>query len=253
MDKMEPEELDMSMFHLPPKEYQLKLLQVNRQKRNIILNMGIGSGKSYSSLYRCRILAGNNTFKLLVIAPKNLVVKTDQWKNEVKKCLGREALVFWAIGSKKREELLKKVKDFDIILTTYDQAGYLTGFKPDYIIIDEGHLIRKEGSKKHKATKKHVTSNPNAGKLILTGSPKPNKLENLWVLLKLIAPTIAGSKKSFLNKYQKPTRFMNIPKVLPSGTVTTFRVATAFKDINLDELYTHISPVVYTVPQIRYY
>lgn len=248
MDELPREEVDFSTFPRQPKDFQARVITVNRAKASMILNLATGAGKSLTALYRCRVLAGHNNFKLLVIAPKALVVKSNKWREEVTKCLERPSFRFWAIGKDKRDKLLKEVPQHDIILTTYDQVGYLEGFQPDFIIVDEGHLIRGERTMRHKGVLKALRRSPEAPLLITTGTPKPNTLENLWVLIKLVASTLAGKKQDFLKKYQKVLRYIEIPYTLPSGAQTILRKPVV-KEINLDQLYKHVASVMYTVPK----
>lgn len=232
-----------------PKPFQENFLRINKGKNGMILSMSTGSGKTKTSLWRSQILDGGHPkdFRMLVICPKRLLLM-GEWEEEIYKTLGQTALRFWAIGKDRRQKLLDQLPNYNIVCTSYDQAAFLEGFQFDHLNIDEGHLIRGDHTKRYKAVAKKVKE-AKKSVIVNTATPKPNKLSGLWALGKLVAPNLFGSKKSFLAKFQKPTKFMQMEKVMPSGQITTFRVPIDFKEINHEELSKFISPVVYTVPK----
>ncbi|MED6121682.1 hypothetical protein PIB30_032451 [Stylosanthes scabra] len=69
-----------------------------------------------------------------------------------------------------------------------------------YIIIDEGHRI-KNASCKLNADLKHYQS---SHRLLLTGTPLQNNLEELWALLNFLLPNIFNSSEDFSQWFNKP-------------------------------------------------
>ncbi|XP_057427568.1 chromatin structure-remodeling complex protein SYD-like isoform X2 [Lotus japonicus] len=69
-----------------------------------------------------------------------------------------------------------------------------------YVIIDEGHRI-KNASFKLNAELKHYQS---SHRLLLTGTPLQNSLEELWALLNFLLPNIFNSSEDFSQWFNKP-------------------------------------------------
>ncbi|KAF5182014.1 Chromatin structure-remodeling complex protein syd [Thalictrum thalictroides] len=127
-------------------------------------------------------------------------------------------LNFWAPGINKiaysgppeeRRKLFKErivQQKFNVLLTTYEylmnkhDRPKLSKINWHYIIIDEGHRI-KNASCKLNADLKHYQS---AHRLLLTGTPLQNNLEELWALLNFLLPNIFNSSEDFSQWFNKP-------------------------------------------------
>ncbi|GFZ20673.1 P-loop containing nucleoside triphosphate hydrolases superfamily protein [Actinidia rufa] len=95
---------------------------------------------------------------------------------------------------------------FNVLLTTYEylmnkhDRPKLSKLHWHYIIIDEGHRI-KNASCKLNADLKHYHS---SHRLLLTGTPLQNNLEELWALLNFLLPNIFNSSEDFSEWFNKP-------------------------------------------------
>jgi SNF2 family DNA or RNA helicase len=69
-----------------------------------------------------------------------------------------------------------------------------------YIIIDEGHRIKNASCKLNADLKHYVSSH----RLLLTGTPLQNNLEELWALLNFLLPNIFNSSEDFSQWFNKP-------------------------------------------------
>ncbi|KAJ1395171.1 SNF2-related, N-terminal domain [Sesbania bispinosa] len=125
---------------------------------------------------------------------------------------------FWAPGVHKivyagppeeRRRLFKEKivhQKFNVLLTTYEylmnkhDRPKLSKIHWHYIIIDEGHRI-KNASCKLNADLKHYQS---SHRLLLTGTPLQNNLEELWALLNFLLPNIFNSSEDFSQWFNKP-------------------------------------------------
>ena len=93
-----------------------------------------------------------------------------------------------------------------MLLTTYEylmnkhDRPRLSKILWHYIIIDEGHRI-KNASCKLNAELKHYQS---SHRLLLTGTPLQNNLEELWALLNFLLPSIFNSSEDFSQWFNKP-------------------------------------------------
>ena len=78
---------------------------------------------------------------------------------------------------------------FNVLLTTYEyimkDTAFMSKIDWEYIIVDEGHRMKNAGSKFSMALSNKV---PSKFRLLITGTPLQNNLNELWALFKL-SPT----------------------------------------------------------------
>ena len=78
--------------------------------------------------------------------------------------------------------------DFDILITSYEmclrEKSVLQRYAWEYIIIDEAHRIKNVDS----LLSQIVRSFTSRGRLLITGTPLQNNLQELWALLNFILP-----------------------------------------------------------------
>ena len=67
----------------------------------------------------------------------------------------------------------------------------------DVIVVDEGHRLKKHNSKLKTDMSKHY--NPDACKILLTGTPLQNNMTELWSLANFVLPHMFPSPEGFLN------------------------------------------------------
>lgn len=95
-------------------------------------------------------------------------------------------------------------KEKGILLTTYIGVlkfkGILLDHNWHYVILDEGHKIRNPTSKASVAVKEFRTPH----RIMLTGSPMQNNLQELWSLFDFIEPGLLGSLPTFLEHFANP-------------------------------------------------
>lgn len=79
-------------------------------------------------------------------------------------------------------------QDFDIMVTSYEmclrEKATFKKFSWEYIIIDEAHRIKNVDS----LLSQIVRSFNSRGRLLITGTPLQNNLQELWALLNFILP-----------------------------------------------------------------
>ena len=158
-----------------------------------ILADEMGLGKTLQTL---SVLNMNNTKPHIVVCPKSLIFN---WENEVKKYFPKMKTLVISQTSKKREELIKNSKGYNILITSYSmlQKDYKVydecNIEFDYMVLDEAHYIKNMKTLSSKAVK---TLNTNR-KIILTGTPLENKLEELYGLFDIIMPNYLGKYNEF--------------------------------------------------------
>ena len=148
---------------------------------------------------------------VLVLCQANMKSK---WLREIEKWSVRDDLTMdVAKGS--------TFPDTDIVAINYDIAqrniDAIRARTWDLVIFDEAHNMGNEEALRTKALLGDMDLPSNPGKvpltnggiyLDLTGTPRPNKISNLWPLLTSLRPDIWGSgpeaRRAFLNRYQPP-------------------------------------------------
>jgi SNF2 family DNA or RNA helicase len=141
--------------------------------------------------------------RLLIVCPASMVYK---WADECEQWLNKKAGI---IGSAVKFNANPTTLDYDIIIINYENlrdskknAGawqlLLKKFKPDGFIVDEVHRCKDRNSANFKAIKKfkHVPY-----RLYLTGTPAPNKQEDIWTILHLICPELFNSYWEFIHQF----------------------------------------------------
>ncbi|XP_042492197.1 protein CHROMATIN REMODELING 24 [Macadamia integrifolia] len=181
-----------------------------------ILGDDMGLGKT---MQMCSFLAGLFHSCLikraLVVAPKTLL---SHWIKELSLVgLGDKTREYFGTCVKARQyELQYILQDKGVLLTTYDIVR--SNFKSlrgdcysddeisedtktwDYIILDEGHLIKNPGTQRAKS----LLEIPSAHRIIISGTPLQNNLKELWALFNFCCPELLGDKIEFKNRYEAP-------------------------------------------------
>ena len=160
-----------------------------------ILADEMGLGKTVQTI---AFLLSEKGKRTLIVAPTSLIYN---WKNEFKKFAPSMKICVLHGDKNEREELLKDVKSYDVLLTTYgtlknDEENY-KNIKFDYCILDEGQNIKNPLAQSTKSVK-----NINSGnKFILTGTPIENNLIELWSIFDFIMPGYLDSVSNFKSKF----------------------------------------------------
>jgi len=140
----------------------------------------------------------NKDARALIVCPTSLLYN---WKEELHKFNPKlKAMVIDGIPSQ-RKKILAKFTDFDVVITSYtllqkDIETYCqTSF--GYVILDEAQHIKNRGTRNAKSVKMIQA----AHRLILTGTPIENSLEELWSLMDFLMPGFLSTFDRFIEKY----------------------------------------------------
>jgi len=136
----------------------------------------------------------------LVICPKSLIYN---WENEVKKYFPQMKILIIDGDHEKRRHLVKNVEDADIVITSYSmlQKDYMEYMESKvvfkYLVLDEAHYVKNMKTLSAKAVRLIKSRH----KILLTGTPLENNLDELYGTFDLIMPGYLGSKLDFSREF----------------------------------------------------
>ena len=211
MDIAQPKMLNCQL-----KEYQLKglnwLVNLYEQGINGILADEMGLGKTVQSISVMAYLAEVHNIwgPFLVIAPASTL---HNWQQEISRFVPEiKVLPYW--GSAKDRKVLRKFWDrkhitytrdspFHVLVTSYQlvvmDTPYFQKVKWQYMVLDEAQAIKSSQSTRWKSLLGFHCRN----RLLLTGTPIQNNMQELWALLHFIMPSLFDSHDEFSEWFSK--------------------------------------------------
>lgn len=198
------------------KEYQIKglnwLANLYEQGINGILADEMGLGKTVQSISVLSYLAETHNIwgPFLVVTPASTL---HNWQQEISKFVPNfKVLPYW--GNTKDRKVLRKFWDrkslrygkdapFHVLVTSYQlvvaDAAYFQKMKWQYMILDEAQAIKSSQSSRWKSLLSFSCRN----RLLLTGTPIQNSMQELWALLHFIMPSLFDSHDEFSDWFSK--------------------------------------------------
>ncbi|KAK6459073.1 DNA ATP-dependent helicase [Scheffersomyces xylosifermentans] len=198
------------------KEYQIKglnwLANLYEQGINGILADEMGLGKTVQSISVLSYLAETHNIwgPFLVVTPASTL---HNWQQEITRFVPNfKVLPYW--GNAKDRKILRKFWDrksfrygkdapFHVLVTSYQlvvaDAAYFQKMKWQYMILDEAQAIKSSSSSRWKSLLSFSCRN----RLLLTGTPIQNSMQELWALLHFIMPSLFDSHDEFSDWFSK--------------------------------------------------
>ncbi|EEA08531.1 SNF2 family helicase, putative [Cryptosporidium muris RN66] len=105
-----------------------------------------------------------------------------------------------------RKNLIRELRlmKFNICLTTFDfvirEKNILQTISWKHVIVDEGHRLKNSKSKFHIVLHDFQSKN----RILLTGTPLQNNINELWSLLNFLLPKVFHSVEDFENWFNRP-------------------------------------------------
>lgn len=190
--------------------YQLEGIQwmIARYKTGLgcILADEMGLGKTCQTISFLLHLYGSerNILPSLILLPLSV---TSNWKTELKRFAPEIKFICYIGGKEERIELRQKIKSksrISIILTTYEiclkDEDFLSGLGWHTLVVDEGHRLKNRQSQLHQALRNFNIVH----RILLTGTPVQNNLDELYSLLSFVQPDIFRLKYAdeFIETYK---------------------------------------------------
>lgn len=176
----------LSREHLHP--YQVRAVDFIKERQRCGLFLDMGLGKSVSTLTAALdLIQSFSVHKVLVIAP--LRVANSVWAQEVEKWGHLKSLRVSVCTGTQKKRLAALQMDADVYVINRENAEWLveqygTRWPFDMVVIDESSSFKNASSKRFKAMRKVLPYTDYM--VLLTGTPSPNGLIDLWAQVYLI-------------------------------------------------------------------
>ncbi|GAO13149.1 uncharacterized protein UV8b_03548 [Ustilaginoidea virens] len=137
----------------------------------------------------------------LIVCPPTL---SGHWQQEIKTYAPFLTVTAYVGPPAERKAIRHKLGETDVVVTSYDvcrnDTDVLDKHSWNYVVLDEGHLIKNPKAKITQAVKRLASNH----RLILTGTPIQNNVLELWSLFDFLMPGFLGAEKVFLDRFAKP-------------------------------------------------
>lgn len=195
-----PNNLQAELRHY--QQQGLNWLQFLREyKFSGILADDMGLGKTIQTLAHLLIekQSGRMSLPSLIIAPTSLM---SNWRRETERFT--PDLKILILQGTERKQLFYKIRDYDLILTTYPlltrDEETLLEHEYHYLILDEAQVVKNPLSKAAQMVRR-IKSNH---RLCLTGTPMENHLGELWAQFDFLMPGFLSDSATFKKRYRTP-------------------------------------------------
>ncbi|KAM4547924.1 chromodomain-helicase-DNA-binding protein 1-like isoform 2-T2 [Odontesthes bonariensis] len=180
------------------------LTQCLNNQQGCILGDEMGLGKTCQTISLLVYMSGALGKKgpFLVLSPLSVL---ENWRKELE-CFAPSLTALCYKGDKERRAEIQRetnAQDFHVLLTTYElclkDALFLKRWKWKVLVVDEAHRLKNQNSLLHKT----LTEFSVGFRVLLTGTPIQNNLQELYSLLSFVQPSIftADDVDSFVSSY----------------------------------------------------
>ncbi|XP_051016282.1 DNA repair and recombination protein RAD54B [Acomys russatus] len=139
--------------------------------------------------------------KTLTVTPGSLV---NNWRKEFQKWLGSERIKIFTVDQDHKVEEFIKSTFYSVLIISYEMLlrslDQIKSIKFDLLICDEGHRLKNSSIK----TTAALSSLSCEKRVILTGTPVQNDLQEFFALVDFVNPGILGSLSSYRKIYEEP-------------------------------------------------
>ncbi|XP_052572765.1 DNA repair and recombination protein RAD54B isoform X1 [Peromyscus californicus insignis] len=139
--------------------------------------------------------------KTLIVTPGSLV---NNWRKEFQKWLGSERIKIFTVDQDHKVEEFIKSTFYSVLIISYEMLlrslDQIKTIKFDLLICDEGHRLKNSSIK----TTAALLSLPCEKRVILTGTPVQNDLQEFFALVDFVNPGVLGSLSSYRKIYEEP-------------------------------------------------
>ncbi|KAG4439871.1 hypothetical protein IFR05_004647 [Cadophora sp. M221] len=189
------------------KDYQVVGLNwlslMYRHKLSCILADEMGLGKTCQVIaFLTHLVETGHPGPHLVVCPGSTL---ENWLREFQRFSPQLAIEPYHGPQKERTEMALQILDnrdsINVVVTTYDMAAkkednkFMKKLRPDVCVYDEGHMLKNVKSQRYQG----LVKIPAQFRLLLTGTPLQNNLQELAALLAFILPGVFKELEDDLN------------------------------------------------------
>uniref|UniRef100_A0A3Q3IDL6 RAD54 homolog B n=1 Tax=Monopterus albus TaxID=43700 RepID=A0A3Q3IDL6_MONAL len=171
-----------------------------------ILADEMGLGKTLQSVALCWTLLKQGPYggkpvakRVLVVTPGSLV---QNWGAEFNKWLGRERISVFTVDQDHRIEQFVLSPLHSVLVISYEMLLRCLEQKVEFglVICDEGHRLKNSSIK----TSSALSSLSCNRRVILTGTPVQNDLQEFYAIIEFVNPGILNSSTAYRKVYEEP-------------------------------------------------
>lgn len=170
---------------------------------NGILADDMGLGKTLQAITALTQHKKNNEEACsIVVCPTSLVYN---WKEEFSKFNPKLKVLAIDGTPQQRKKLINEIHRYDVVVISYSllqkDIEFYKSIRFGYVILDEAQNIKNRSTRNAQSVKMIQA----AHRLILTGTPIENSLDELWSLFDFLMPGLLSSYDRFVEKYIRPS------------------------------------------------
>jgi SNF2 family DNA or RNA helicase len=166
-------------------QYQLDIIARVKPLDNCALFLSMGCGKSIITL---TVLAETKRTNVLIVAP--LQVARNVWEAEVSKWEHTKHLTTSTITGSEKQRIAAINTKADLYITNYEQLNWLDrkGFLKNFshFVFDESARLKSASTQRFKILKRFFKTRTTGTTMLLSGTPSPNTIEDLWAPIGLL-------------------------------------------------------------------
>ncbi|XP_077440206.1 chromodomain-helicase-DNA-binding protein 1-like isoform X1 [Vanacampus margaritifer] len=165
------------------------LTQCLKNQQGCILGDEMGLGKTCQTISLLLYMSGALDVKgpFLVLSPLSVM---ENWRSELERFAPSLTVLCYKGDKDRRAEIQGDAQDFHVLLTTYElclkDASFLGRWKWEVAVVDEAHRLKNQSS----LLRKTLTNFSVGFRVLLTGTPIQNNLQELYSLLSFIQPAV---------------------------------------------------------------
>ncbi|NGX56163.1 MAG: RNA polymerase-associated protein RapA [Candidatus Anoxychlamydiales bacterium] len=186
------------------REYQKEGVYYLERLRGMYLNGlladDMGLGKTLQAIIAISQIKTKINKPSIVVCPTSLLYN---WKEELHKFNPKLKAVIIEGVPQNRKKIISTIKNYDVIITSYTLMQKDIDQYKDidfaYTILDEAQHIKNRATRNAKSVKEINSTY----KLILTGTPIENSLDELWSLFDFLMPSFLSTFDRFSERYLK--------------------------------------------------
>lgn len=139
--------------------------------------------------------------RVLVVTPSSL---TANWLKEFKKWLGMERIRVFVVDQQNKVEQFASQQNTPVMIISYEMfirsSEVIEKLGFDLLVCDEAHRLKNPAIK----TTHLLASLPCRRRILMTGTPIQNDLQELFALVDFVNPGVLGTPSSFRHIYEEP-------------------------------------------------